>query len=89
MEVTVLQRLNWMIELFFSLLGLDPGSKYMGELVGHNVKGAGPGHTFPVYTLKPPEAIESPPAGPPDHQVESLTHTFIFIQLMFSIQMQF
>ena len=84
MEATVLQWLNWMIVL--SLLGLDPGSKYMGELVGHNVKGAGPGHTFPVYTLKPPEAIESPPAGPPDHQVESLTHTFI--QFMFSIQMK-
>ena len=58
-----------------SPLGLDPGSKYMGELVGHNVKGAGPGHTFPVYTLKPPEAIESPPAGPPDHQVGWITHT--------------
>ena len=85
MEATVLQWLNWMIVL--SLLGLDPGSKYMGELVGHNVKGAGPGHTFPVYTLKPPEAIESPPAGPPDHQVESLTQTFI--QFMFSIQMKF
>ena len=35
----------------FTVSGLEPGSKYIGELVGHNVKGAGDAKYIHVYTL--------------------------------------
>ena len=41
----------------FTVAGLDPGSKYVGELVGHNVKGMGVPTTIHVYTLKLPEKL--------------------------------
>ena len=37
--------------------GLDPGSKYVGELTGHNVKGNGVPTQINVYTLKLPEKL--------------------------------
>ena len=41
----------------FTVSGLDPGSKYVGELVGHNVKGMGVPTQIHVYTLKLPEKL--------------------------------
>ena len=41
----------------FTVSGLEPGSKYIGELVGHNVKGAGDAKHIHVYTLKLPEKL--------------------------------
>ena len=41
----------------FTVSGLDPGSKYVGELVGHNVKGMGVPQQIHVYTLKLPEKL--------------------------------
>ena len=44
----------------FTVSGLEPGSKYIGELVGHNVKGAGDAKYIHVYTLKLPEKLIPP-----------------------------
>ena len=41
----------------FTVSGLDPGSKYVGELLGHNVKGMGVPTQIHVYTLKLPEKL--------------------------------
>ncbi len=41
----------------FTVSGLDPGSKYVGELTGHNVKGMGVPSQIHVYTLKLPEKL--------------------------------
>ena len=42
----------------FTVSGLDPGSKYVGELLGHNVKGMGVPTQIHVYTLKLPEKLK-------------------------------
>ena len=47
----------------FTVTGLEPGSKYVGELVGHNVKGAGDPKHIHVYTLKLPEKLIPPIDG--------------------------
>ena len=44
----------------FTVSGLEPGSKYIGELVGHNVKGAGDAKYIHDYTLKLPEKLIPP-----------------------------
>ena len=41
----------------FTVSGLDPGSSYAGELIPHNVKGAGRPTRIQVYTLKLPEKL--------------------------------
>ena len=41
----------------FSVSGLRPGSQYLGEVAGYNVKGVGVPITIRVYTLKPPEKL--------------------------------
>ena len=41
----------------FSVSGLRPGSQYLGEVAGYNVKGVGVPITIRVYTLKPPERL--------------------------------
>ena len=51
----------------FTVSGLEPGSKYIGELVGHNVKGAGDAKYIHVYTLKLPEKLIPP--------IEETSHT--------------
>ena len=51
----------------FTVSGLEPGSKYIGELVGHNVKGAGEAKQIHVYTLKLPEKL-IPPIEETGHQ---------------------
>lgn len=50
----------------FTVSGLEPGSKYIGELTGHNVKGAGVATQIHVYTLKLPEKLipQIEPGGP-------------------------
>ena len=50
----------------FEVSGLEPGSKYIGELVGHNVKGAGDAKYIHVYTLKLPEKL-IPQLEEPNH----------------------
>ena len=50
----------------FEVSGLEPGSKYIGELVGHNVKGAGEPKYIHVYTLKLPEKL-IPQLEEPNH----------------------
>ncbi len=41
----------------FSVSGLLPGSNYLGEIAGYNVKGVGVPITLRVYTLKLPEKL--------------------------------
>ena len=42
------------------MTGLQPGSNYLGEVVGFNVKGVGVPTIVRVYTLKLPEKLIPP-----------------------------
>ena len=42
------------------MTGLQPGSNYLGEIVGFNVKGVGVPTIVRVYTLKLPEKLIPP-----------------------------
>ena len=42
------------------MTGLQPGSNYLGEILGFNVKGVGVPTIVRVYTLKLPEKLIPP-----------------------------
>ena len=60
----------------FTVSGLEPGSKYIGELVGHNVKGAGDAKYIHVYTLKLPEKLI-----PPIEETSNISGKILYIQV--------
>lgn len=49
----------------FSVPNLQPGSHYIGEIVGFNVKGTGVPTLIKVYTLKLPEKLIPPIVSTP------------------------
>ncbi|XP_059088050.1 neural cell adhesion molecule 2-like [Tigriopus californicus] len=61
----------------FSVTGLQPGSHYLGEIHGFNVKGVGVPFMIRVYTLKLPEKLIPPISVEPSpnnklHQISEL-----------------
>nr|XP_040583949.1 nephrin-like isoform X1 [Lepeophtheirus salmonis] len=57
----------------FTVTGLEPGSNFIGSLLGHNVKGMGVPTTIRVYTLKLPEKL-IPPIEPTPSNEDMLTN---------------
>ncbi len=57
---TVVANLSSSAAPSFNVQGLQPGSNYLGEIVGYNVKGVGIPSVVRVYTLKLPEKLIPP-----------------------------
>lgn len=49
----------------FTVNGLQPGSHYLGEITGFNVKGVGVPYMVRIYTIKAPEKLIPPIAAEP------------------------